>query len=1251
MERDTLDTIHGLIQLQSNSTFLIEELETSVKRRSRSLALQGVALRDLIQCREGLEGKADRFRLTVEEEIRIDVGKCSMAQADFLAFYGSTLDRFERDWSTSLKTTDEVHTTWINSLSATSSTTESTALHFLDKLLTDPFAMGAGISTLESAALSSLLPQLFKSNSPSSSGSTLSSNPPTSPIELILRTVASSRGPEGVLDLVLGIWGSAISEIVGRESSSQKREFDVKGRGRVGSGSRERELENFLVGVLEVVDTLGLEIMYPSCEGTAGGPFALGGSESVFSDLLHEVRELNGTRPSTSKALLRSKYADPQSWSATVTDTLKTVGTAGIYGAVLVGGAGVSSVASVANLFYPPNSTSTSGSSSPPRPYVRKYPRASSPSQIISPLQQQSQLDSKLISAATSLLRHLTSTTTPSIATLSSLSTPRPLIEILLSRLLSQSFPLDKDEGDGHRKVLLLGVVRFFSFSWLGRKISKAGNGGGFVNQTTSCNVELISPPASRTGPQSSSILDGVYISSEESAEIFSGLHRVLYEAIVDTCGFNGKKEWGGSPAKLELAKAARTFVSSWTRRGREGMSLERGRQEIRPFLISSSQFLQLHTHFATLVTNLPAPVLSSSSPTSFKRRSSSHPPSRSSSTFSRSSSSTELDGIVHELRQRSNHGVDDSVVIFAVSTEANELQLLTSLPRFHPSTPSAEPIVQNESQSVEGARKDASQVMSADQLEIMRRGVILLIDSGYSSSSSSSLDLSSSFSSAADIAKSSGLYLTSLSFSRCLSLLNLFLHQDILGSIAEPLRQSTSSALRHVTSLQDYLMNLHSQRIGMLESVQIALSDLDELRIRAYYSSIRGCEAGITLRRDTVEDIIDPRRPYERRAQGRKKLDEFSKEEGIYDFINSGDESWYEEVLMECHRFVRALLEDLYQTTGFWQREAEVYRRLVISERMELGGSVSIDPKTTDANQSPPIPAICSTLSTSESHKRILYPFGAFSPSFDIPTSSATLVQPTTFEAHLLETTLAITSYVWSDISTKLPSPLRGRSGAALGSDSVHAIRSIMTIPLLQPLPPPADHLSSLLNTFLHHPSLIAKLHALVHIEQCMALSFEGDLEGPAISKEVSKELRQHSKASSSMSNLNSKDAAFLLRSLPSSPSSPHQLSTDNLIPRLESLLLSSSFPPNFFSILQSISSLIPSSSILDSHCMGKAFWDIALAGLSIKKDWVDDIVEEGCQRMGDGTAEGIEQARAMFLIGRVSSFFFSPLVWLLLN
>jgi hypothetical protein len=668
-------------------------------------------------------------------------------------------------------------------------------------------------------------------------------------------------------------------------------------------------------------------------------------------------------------------------------------------------------------------------------------------------------------------------------------------------------------------------------------------------------------------------------------------------------------------------------------------MSLERGRQEIRPFLISSSQFLQLHTHFATLVTHLPAPVLPSSSPTSFKRRSLSHPPSRSSSTFSRSSSSTELDGIVHELRRRSNHGVDDSVVIFAVSTEANELQLSTSLPRFHPSTPSAEPIVPNESQSVEDARKDASQVMSADQLEIMRRGVILLIDSGYSSSSSSSFDLSSSFLSAADIAKSSGLYPTSLSFSRCSSLFNLFLDQDILGSIAEPLRQSTSSALRHVTSLQDYLMNLHSQRIGMLESVQIALSDLDELRIRAYYSSIRGCEA----LRDTVEDIIDPRRPYERRAQGRKKLDEFSKEEGIYDFINSGDESWYEEVLMECHRFVRALLEDLYQTTGFWQREAEVYRRLVISERTELGGSVSMDPKTTDANQSLPIPAICSTLSTSESHKRILYPFGAFSPSFNIPTSSATLIQPTTFEAHLLETTLAITSYVWRDISTKLPSPLRGRSGAALGSDSIHAIRSIMTTPLLRPLPPPADHLSSLLNTFLRHPSLIAKLHALVHIEQCMALSFEGDLEGPATSKEVSKELRQHSKASSSLSNLNSKDAAFLLRSLPSSPSSPHQLSTDNLIPRLESLLLSSSFPPNFFSLLQSISSLIPSSSILDSHCMGKAFWDIALAGLSIKKDWVDDTVEEGCRRMGDGTAEGIEQARAMFLIGRFSSLFFS--------
>jgi hypothetical protein len=118
-----------------------------------------------------------------------------------------------------------------------------------------------------------------------------------------------------------------------------------------------------------------------------------------------------------------------------------------------------------------------------------------------------------------------------------------------------------------------------------------------------------------------------------------------------------------------------------------------------------------------------------------------------------------------------------------------------------------------------------------------------------------------------------------------------------------------------------------------------------------------------------------------------------------------------------------------------------------------------------------------------------------------------------------------------------------------------------------------------------------------------------------------------------------------------PPSPSIPQAQSTDTdtLLTTLEQIILHSlASLPTLFQDLQLISSLAPPA-VLDTHFLGKAYWDFSLAALSVKRDVVEGkwgVVERALGAMGEGTEEGRELAGRLLRIGQ-SHLYISALVY----
>mgnify|MGYP001585369158 FL=1 len=109
-----------------------------------------------------------------------------------------------------------------------------------------------------------------------------------------------------------------------------------------------------------------------------------------------------------------------------------------------------------------------------------------------------------------------------------------------------------------------------------------------------------------------------------------------------------------------------------------------------------------------------------------------------------------------------------------------------------------------------------------------------------------------------------------------------------------------------------------------------------------------------------------------------------------------------------------------------------------------------------------------------------------------------------------------------------------------------------------------------------------------------------------------------------------------FAISQLDPSTTTGSFANTDDLLISLESILLHVR-PSALFQNLQTIASLTPSA-ILDSNFLGKAFWDVGLAALSVKRDVVEGeagIVERALGALGEGTEEGRELAERLLGIG----------------
>lgn len=243
--------------------------------------------------------------------------------------YAAVMESFDADWAAGTALSDRwevllpaegdrLHS-WLDEVPAPGA--HETAQDFFVALLANPFVLGSGISTLDN--LAALLPTAPIASSPS---------PECPPLYALLHVVHAALGPSSVLELVSGIFETAIRELVGREQSARRAstrsasssagiglglglglhlgmEEAAHGTGgdttaeasRTARSGREKELEEFLVATLDALDGLGASVQL---DGTY---------TPVFCDSQVAVSNGLSRRRSECSRLARSAAAKPAS--------------------------------------------------------------------------------------------------------------------------------------------------------------------------------------------------------------------------------------------------------------------------------------------------------------------------------------------------------------------------------------------------------------------------------------------------------------------------------------------------------------------------------------------------------------------------------------------------------------------------------------------------------------------------------------------------------------------------------------------------------------------------------------------------------------------------------------------------------------------------------------------------------------------------------------------------------------------------
>lgn len=1201
-------------------------------------------------------------------------GKAKELGSDWVRDYEFIIEAFEKRWSEdwrqfesweilpstsssscSTSTTNPLPTfsipsSWIQGLPNSNSQGES--IHeFMKLLVKDPGMLGGSIATLEGNELSSILLPL---PSPSSSSSTTTIS--SSPLGTLLSLVMALRGPRSTLDFLVGIWETALREIVGREKYQKTERNDgvadfkgITGKGmKGGRGSREKELENFLVGVLEILDSMGLSLDYHEEESLVKegahrgtGPFNLSSRplESILLEFLHSLSELPLPSPPPS-SVTSTATSTSNPWS-TLTSTItglpmQVVGLPMMgYDTLLSAGTGLSNVAmqGVGTLFPSPLSgtsspSATSGSSKSTLP-----PSDPTASRFLPSPPSSNALNQLLVRTATQLLTLLTPSRSSSLSSI-------PMLQVLLQHLLS-SDGLGEAEK---KKVQLLALVRFWGFSWLGRKLAKLGAGGGFTHCAFGTGVQLSSANGDggagaarrRTGGISSSaLLDEIYVGIKEKGR-FAGLHKVIYDALVaevhggkeETPVKDGVRRASEQKEKALLARAAKAFISGFihpsietaTPRSNE----EKEQTGVKVFHLGSDDFRILFESFGGLVVRGVASGPSSKMPiiptfkraTSFKsgsptststsiptptHRATEEAPHRSHS-FADSSLFTSASSTSPSLADRLHEVIEDlsmirsrksgKALIFCCSRSSRsedepELETSGRIPDFQLhaiSRPTQESKRNTHETPVRKARVEDSEVdwisppqsprhealglgagnssnlfgiriekspeeevdgkqLTEEERSILTRTVVLLSKSGrISSTRGGTGDVFSKLSSRFFVDQlyqevKVGVryyhdhhdFVSHVLCSQASNILNHYstsnnsIYPSILSQIArsfETLRRLSESILR---TAQNRISELDSEKSNLLNAVRIERSALDDLRVRAWYSSLKLTEnyRQLTLR---LEEIAMPRTESERK-EGQQVLEAWSNELGVYSFMKSRNTS-LEESLRLVEIFVTISMEPKsFYASGFWRKESEVVQNLMASRRTGLGmgaaaksfaevlvaggSSILTAPltlaamATTVVLPSTAFPTSAATSTTdaplsSSSQSTIILSFGAATPSLLKPHETTTVFK-SAIEEHLLRIHLKLSGLLWSDLTRTLVSN-RDSDYKLLGCDSWMAEFAGPLSPLKRDrsaggdgkplvfstsgLEKSEEYFGVILERFVRHPSPHAKLLALYELE-----------------------------------------------------------------------------------------------------------------------------------------------------------------------
>jgi hypothetical protein len=728
---------------------------------------------------------------------------------------------------------------------------------------------------------------------------------------------------------------------------------------------------------------------------------------------------------------------------------------------------------------------------------------------------------------------------------------PVPLPHAVIATLLGEHYPAKTSEAE-HRKLVVLFVVRWWAFSWLGRRLGRAG-------------VEA---------------LRDVFVSSDELTHAFLPLHRRIYAACLEILGFADARAVAAGPQAKELRIAARSALQGF------GILLTPPMlatltnlntalpSSTRTVLLTPGDFFTLWDIAAPILFGTISPVLGESPPlpTSFKRRilaSSASSTSARSDSSSSSAIPTEGTGPLQrlalalaDLRASLSGPMSLSVAgaVFYVGGDSfvatrDPLDASLAASETAPSAPENVQSTKPDSAKAstwlkpsKGPSKPATGVLSSEDAAIVRRAIhLLVLDDSPLPSKARLIDLlATAAGSNTDSAPTQAVYCAARAVLERASVPDV----DVIATLCAPLRQAAIARAEKRTALDRLLARATNAHRRALLAARRARASYHDLRLRAWWTlEARQSATMATLRRDARDGSMEaPAEP----------------SEGMLDFVR-GDDGRLHRLLELVHGVIDQLLDPAkLAPSPYWQREAVFLRILEATPP-------SVTASTFTSLLSTPIAAFSfAATSPMDEHARndfVVMSFGASTPSL---AEVQGRTSPQAVIDLLDKARGQIAGYLLGDLQAEGLGPL---SLPLLGADEWLRTPSTRS--------PDTAASSRLLRRFASHPSPTVKLAALHDLVRVVAIS-------PPPAKVPLPSPGYFRRLSDALLPVSPTKASFDSAALATVPEASEAVGgADALLVSLERLLADDALrPANLFASLQVLAALVPSS-ILDATCV----------------------------------------------------------------